>query len=120
LRRTEAYAVILVYDDTGNVIEVHNRLRSPVSSACHAFLTIRNLTRNTQVSTLAHGYNQRTVRKTKGTGTTKGRLVLQFARDFFAGENHVQFAIEALVFGAQLALCAWPIIAAAGAISQVL
>lgn len=63
---------------------------------------------------------KRTVRKTKETGTTKGRFVLQFARDFFAGENHMQFAIEALVFGALLALCAWPIIAAVGAIGQVL
>jgi hypothetical protein len=63
---------------------------------------------------------KRTVRKTKETGTTKGRFVLQFARDFFAGENHMQFAIEALLFGALLALCAWPIIAAAGAIGQVL
>ena len=63
---------------------------------------------------------KRTVRKTKEAGTTKGRLVLRFARDFFAGENHMQFAIEALLFGALLALCAWPIAAAAGAISQVL
>jgi hypothetical protein len=63
---------------------------------------------------------KRTLRKTEGPGTTKGRLVLQFARDFFAGENHLQFAIEALLFGALLALCAWPIIAAADAISQVL
>jgi hypothetical protein len=63
---------------------------------------------------------KRTVRKTKGAGSTKGRLVLQFARDFFAGENHLQFAIEALLFGALMAICAWPIVAAAGAISQVL
>jgi hypothetical protein len=32
----------------------------------------------------------------------------------------MQFAIEALLFGALLALCAWPIVAAAEAISQVL
>jgi hypothetical protein len=51
---------------------------------------------------------------------TRGRFILQFARDFFADENHLQFAIEALLFGALLALCSWPIIAAAGAISQVL
>jgi len=52
--------------------------------------------------------------------TRRGRPVLQFARDFFASENHMHFAIEALVFGALLALCAWPIIAAAGAIGQAL
>ena len=50
----------------------------------------------------------------------RGRLVLRFARDFFASENHLQFAIEALLFGALLALCTWPIISAAGAINQVL
>jgi len=51
---------------------------------------------------------------------TRHRIFLQFARDFFAGENHLHFAIEALLFAALLALCAWPIVAAAGAISQVL
>jgi hypothetical protein len=51
---------------------------------------------------------------------TRRRPVLQFARDFFASENQLQFAIEALLFGALLALSAWPIIVAAGAISQVI
>jgi hypothetical protein len=63
---------------------------------------------------------KRTVPRTKPAGTTRHRVFLQFARDFFASENHLHFAIEALVFGALLAICAWPIIAAAGAISQVL
>jgi hypothetical protein len=63
---------------------------------------------------------KRTVPKIRRARTTKGRVVLQFARDFFASENHLQFAIEALLFGALLALCACPIIAAAVAISQVL
>jgi hypothetical protein len=63
---------------------------------------------------------KRTVSKIKRPRTTRGRPILQFARDFFASENHLQFAIEALLFGALFALCTWPIIAAAGAISQVL
>jgi hypothetical protein len=63
---------------------------------------------------------KRTVSKVKQPRTIRGRLVLQFARDFFANENHLHFAIEALLFGALLALCAWPIIALAGAIGQVL
>jgi hypothetical protein len=63
---------------------------------------------------------QRTVSKIKRPRTTRGRLVLQFARDFFASENHLHFAIEALIFGALLALCTWPIIAAVDAISQAL
>jgi hypothetical protein len=63
-----------------------------------------------------------TIKRTvsKHSRTRSGRRVLQFARDFFASENHMHFAIEALVFGALLALCAWPIIAAAGAIGQAL
>ena len=61
---------------------------------------------------------KRTVSKIKWARGARGRL--QFARDFFASENHVQFAIEALLFGVLLAVCAWPIITAAGAISQVL
>jgi len=94
----------------------------PVSPDCHALLTIRNLTRNRQVSTshMRIITIQRTVPRTKRAGTTRHRIFLQFARDFFAGENHLHFAIEALLFGALLALCAWPIVAAAGAISQVL
>ena len=63
---------------------------------------------------------KRTVSKIKQPRTIRGRLVLQFARDFFANENHLHFAIEALLFGALLALCAWPIIAAVGAIGRVL
>ena len=61
---------------------------------------------------------QRTISKTKRT--TKGGFILQFARHFFATENHLHAAIETLVFGALLALCAWPIILAAGAIDRLL
>jgi hypothetical protein len=46
------------------------------------------------------------------------RSVRKFARDFFATENHWEFAIEALVFGALLAISAWPIVAAADAINR--
>jgi len=48
------------------------------------------------------------------------RSIRQFARDFFAKENHLEFAIEALIFGALLAISAWPIMAAAGAINRLL
>jgi hypothetical protein len=34
------------------------------------------------------------------------RSIRQFARDFFATENHLEFAIEALIFGALLAISA--------------
>jgi len=41
-------------------------------------------------------------------------------RNFFAGENHWAFAIEALLFGILLAVSAWPIVAAASAINGLL
>jgi len=42
------------------------------------------------------------------------------AHDFFALENHIEFAIEALLFGALLAMSAWPIVQAADAINRML
>jgi len=48
------------------------------------------------------------------------RSIRQFTRDFFAKENNLEFAIEALVFGALLAISAWPIAAAVDAIKNVL
>lgn len=51
---------------------------------------------------------------------TPRRAFRQFARDFFAKENHLEFVIEALVFGVLLAISAWPIAAAADAINRFL
>jgi hypothetical protein len=62
---------------------------------------------------------KRTVPREKTT-TMHRRSIRQFARDFFATENHLEFAIEALVFGALMAISAWPIVAAAGAIAGLL
>lgn len=44
----------------------------------------------------------------------------KFARDFFATENLVEFAMEAAAFGALLAISIWPIVAAADAINRFL
>jgi hypothetical protein len=63
---------------------------------------------------------KRNVSKEKRARTVRGRFVLEFARDFFASENHLEFAIEALLFATLLALSAWPIIVAAGAIDRLL
>jgi hypothetical protein len=63
---------------------------------------------------------KRNVSKEKRARTTRRRFVLEFARDFFAGENHLEFAVEALLFGALLALSAWPMVAAVGAINGLL
>ena len=64
---------------------------------------------------------QRSIRKgNNGKGSATGRSVHRFGRDFFAKENHVEFAIEALLFGVLVAVSAWPIVAAAGAINELL
>jgi hypothetical protein len=63
---------------------------------------------------------KRTVFKKERAKTSTRRSIRQFARDFFATENHLEFAIEALIFGALLAISAWPIVAAAGAIGGLL
>jgi hypothetical protein len=59
-------------------------------------------------------------KRERAKASTSRRSIRQFARDFFATENHLEFAIEAVIFGALLAISAWPIVAAAGAISQLL
>jgi len=48
------------------------------------------------------------------------RSIRRLAHDFFALENHIEFAIEALLFGALLAMSAWPIVQAADAINRML
>lgn len=64
---------------------------------------------------------QRAIFKGKPTRTsTNRRSIRQFAHDFFAKENHWEFAIEALVFGILLGISSWPIVAAAGAIQHFL
>jgi hypothetical protein len=63
---------------------------------------------------------KRTVFRGKQTTTSNRRSFLQFARDFFASENHLEFAIEALLFAALLAISAWSVITVAGALSEFL
>jgi len=64
---------------------------------------------------------KRTISKDKtAPRSTYRRSICHLARDFFAIENHWEFAIEALVFGALLAISAWPIVAAAEAINKFL
>jgi hypothetical protein len=48
------------------------------------------------------------------------RRFLQFAQNFFANENHFACVIEAVLFGALLAISVLTIIAAAGAINEIL
>jgi len=64
---------------------------------------------------------KRTISKARATKEpTSRRSFRELTRNFFASENDWAFAIEALLFGALLAISAWPIVAAAGAISGLL
>lgn len=90
--------------------------------ACHTLLTIRYLTRcgwrirsGMQIIKI-----KRTVRTNNPVKLPGKRPFLQFAQSFFDKENHLEFIIEAVLFGALLAVSAWPIIAAAGAINAIL
>ena len=66
-----------------------------------------------------------TIKRTISKGThakisPDQRSLRESIRNFFASENHLEFAIEAIVFAILLAISAWPIIAAAGAINELL
>jgi hypothetical protein len=64
---------------------------------------------------------KRLIRKSKKSETsTTRRSIRELARSFFAMENHLASAIEALLFALLLGAAAWPITAAAGAISELL
>jgi len=59
---------------------------------------------------------QRTIR----SELKRRRSIRQCTRDFFAKENNLEFAIEAIAFGTLLAISAWPIVAVADAINRFL
>jgi hypothetical protein len=63
---------------------------------------------------------KRTIKGEKPEAPTDRRHLREFARSFFASENHWDFAIEALIFAALLATAAWPLLAAASAIGELL
>jgi hypothetical protein len=63
---------------------------------------------------------KRTVTISKPGNLLGKRRFLQFAQNFFAKENHLEFVIEALLFGLLLAISAWPIVAAVGTINEFL
>jgi hypothetical protein len=86
-------------------------------------LTIRNLT--AQMVRLDSDMRvikiQRTIVRHQETKTpTNRRSIRQFARDFFAKENHWEFAVEALLFAILLGISSWPIVSAVGAVQEFL
>jgi hypothetical protein len=63
---------------------------------------------------------RRNIRKQNDPTASARRSVRQFGHDFLARENHVEFALAALLFGVLVVISAWPIAVAAGAINQFL
>ena len=64
---------------------------------------------------------KRTISNRNETKRLTGRRPIRdLGRAFFSTENAWEFVIEALLFGVLLATSAWPIVAAAGAITQLL
>jgi hypothetical protein len=64
---------------------------------------------------------ERTIRKIGTAKTAAGSHSLrESVRKFFASESHWEFVVEALLFATLGAVSAWPIIAAAIAISDLL
>jgi len=55
--------------------------------------------------------------RSKKTSTTR-RSFRELARAYFARENTLEFVLEALFFAIIVAISAWPILAAAGALTQ--
>jgi hypothetical protein len=49
---------------------------------------------------------------------TQRRSFRELARSYFASENSLEFVIEALFFAIIVAISAWPILAAAGALNE--
>jgi len=54
---------------------------------------------------------RRTITTSKRAKHSERRRFLRFAQNFFAEENHLEFAVEAVLFGLLLAISAWPIVA---------
>jgi hypothetical protein len=48
------------------------------------------------------------------------RSFRELSRNYFANENSLEFVIEALLFAIIIAISAWPILAAAGALNELL
>jgi hypothetical protein len=55
--------------------------------------------------------------RSKKTSTTR-RSFRELARNYFARENSLEFALEALFFAIIVAISAWPILAAADALHE--
>jgi hypothetical protein len=60
------------------------------------------------------------IRRTPAQRSTTRRSFRELTRSFLAGERTVEFSIEALLFAIIVAISAWPLFDAAGALNQFL
>jgi hypothetical protein len=63
---------------------------------------------------------RRTVKRTPSQAWITRRSFRELTRSYFASEKSWEFVIEALLFAIIVAISAWPIVAAAGALSEFL
>jgi hypothetical protein len=88
----------------------------------HFFLTIRNLTSAPSVlsnSELMHVVKVTRTRFRRSVARKERKSFRELTRDYFRTEKGLEFAIEALVFVVLWAVCAWPIVAAVGALGEL-
>jgi ABC-type uncharacterized transport system fused permease/ATPase subunit len=63
---------------------------------------------------------RRTVKRTTNQTWSTGRSFRELTRSYFANEKRWEFVMEVLLFAIIVAISAWPIVAAAGALSEFL
>jgi hypothetical protein len=63
---------------------------------------------------------RRTVKRTPSQTWRTSRSFRELTRSYFASEKSWEFIIEALLFAIIVAISAWPMLAAAGAINKML
>jgi hypothetical protein len=63
---------------------------------------------------------RRTVKRTPNQTWRTRRSFRELTRSYFASEKSWEFVIEALLFAIIVAISAWPIVVAAGAINELL
>ncbi len=94
----------------------------------HALLTIRNLTQRASRFIQGSPMSVITVKRTvikprKPSGNKRAatrRSFRELSRSYFASEKSLKFVIEALLFAAMVAISAWPVVAAIGALNELL
>jgi hypothetical protein len=60
------------------------------------------------------------IRRTRAQRSTTRQSLRELSRSYLAGERTVEFTIEALLFAIIAAISAWPVLAAATALSEFL